>query len=81
MNKIIIGNYERITKKTAEKMYNKGEIVYICACKINPCGIMGTIPVNNEGKETFSAVCAAIKFYNCNHETGYYPAYYKKIKK
>lgn len=79
MKKYTIGEYERVTKKTAEKLYNSDATVFVCPCKVNPSGVLGAIPVYNDKTNNFTSVCNEIKFYNCNHETGDYLAYYKKI--
>lgn len=79
MNHITIKNLERITKKTAEKLYNSGEFVYICAHKINPIGTIGACRIDKNSGKTFKQIINEFIFYNCTHETGYYPAYYKKI--
>lgn len=36
MRNIEIGGYIRISKKEAEKRYNAGEIIRLCACKVSP---------------------------------------------
>lgn len=35
------GGYIRISKKEAEKRYNAGEIIRLCACKVSPVNVWG----------------------------------------
>lgn len=82
MRNIEIGGYIRISKKEAEKRYNAGEIIRLCACKVSPVDVWGVyvdcqkeeFPRNRE----FETVVNAFRRYNCNYEIGYYPAYYVK---
>lgn len=92
MRKINIGGFTRISKRAAEKLYNAGETVRICACKLSPVNVWGAYSdannrdftaVSGDGFNTtvarnraFETVVNAFRFYNCNHETGYYPAFY-----
>lgn len=41
MRNIEIGGYIRISKKEAEKRYNAGEIIRLCACKVSPVNVWG----------------------------------------
>lgn len=94
MKQITIGEYRRISKKAAEKLYNAGKTVRICACKLSPVNMWGAFvdannaeytAVSGDGFNTtvarnraFETVVNAFRYYNCNHETGYYPAFYVK---
>lgn len=94
MRNIEIGGYIRISKKEAEKRYNAGEIIRLCACKVSPVNVWGAYVdcqkeefphIGNDGFNTivprnreFETVVNAFRWYNCNYETGYYPAYYVK---
>lgn len=40
MRNIEIGGYIRISKKEAEKRYNAGEIIRLCACKVSPVNVV-----------------------------------------
>lgn len=94
MQNIEIGGYIRISKKEAEKRYNAGEIIRLCACKVSPVNVWGVYVdcqkeefphIGNDGFNTivprnreFETVVNAFRRYNCNYEIGYYPAYYVK---
>ena len=94
MNKIQVGGFIRISKREAERRYNAGEIVRFCACKLSPVNIWGCFcdckreafsPIASNGFDTvvprnreFETVVNAFRFYNCNGETGRYPAFYVK---
>ena len=82
MNKIQVGGFIRISKREAERRYNAGETVRFCACKreafspIAGDGFNTVVPRNRE----FETVVNAFRFYNCNGETGRYPAFYVKME-
>jgi hypothetical protein len=94
MKQIIIDGYKRITKKAAEKLYNNGVTIRICPVNINPVNVWGLFAdcnntehtkISSDGFNTtvarnkeFETVVNAYRYYNCNHETGYYPAFYVK---
>lgn len=87
MNKYSITNektgvvYKRITKKEARKLFDSGNALVVIPCKLAPftpwhmeCIIDG---FNKESEDrTFDRIINAFIFYNCNYETGYYPAFY-----
>lgn len=86
MNKIQIGGFVRVSKREAERRYNAGETVRFCACKLSPVNIWGCFcdckreafsPVARNRE--FETVVNAFRFYNCNGETGRYPAFYVKM--
>lgn len=78
MNKIQVGGFIRISKREAERRYNAGETVRFCDCKreafspIAEDGFNTVVPRNRE----FETVVNAFRFYNCNGETGRYPAFF-----
>lgn len=79
MNKYIIDGYERITKAAAQKLYNNGEPVTLCPCKLAPGGLWSIgITVTNGSGRAFDGVISEFTFYNCNSAAGYYPAYYRR---
>lgn len=43
MRNIEIGGYIRISKKEAEKRYNAGEIIRLCACKVSPVNMWSVV--------------------------------------
>lgn len=94
MRKISVDGFIRISKKEAERRYNAGEIVRMCACNMSPVNIWGAFAdcvktefpaVGGDSFNTivprsreFETVVNAFRFYNCNRESGYYPAFYVK---
>lgn len=75
MNKISVGGFTRITRKEARKRYNAGEVVRLCAVKLSPVNMWGCFA---DCCREFDTVVNAFTFYNCNVETGRYPAFYVK---
>lgn len=94
MKNIAIDGYKRITKAAARKLYNSGHTIRICAVNMSPVNIWGAYSDTNNREYTnissdgfnntiaknkaFETVVNAFIYYNCNHETGYYPAFYIK---
>lgn len=92
MRKADIGGFTRISKRTAEKLYDTGNTIRICACKMSPTNPWGEYSdASNKGPttisedgfnttiardRTFETVINAFRFYNCSYKTGYYPAFY-----
>lgn len=77
MKQININGYKRITKKSAERLYNLGQPVLFCPVKLIPGGVWGNgcIVTKEEGR-TFEQEVNAFEYYNCNNETGNYTAFY-----
>lgn len=90
----VAARYTRITRKEARKRYNAGEVARLCAVKLSPVNMWGCFadccrealsPIAEDGFNTvvarsreFDTVVNAFTFYNCNAETGRYPAFYVK---
>lgn len=73
--------FERVTKKTARAAYRAGLTVLWCPVNLAPFTSWGLeMPINaqnwNCDNKTFDEVLNEYTFYNCNNETGKYPAYY-----
>ena len=81
--------YRRISKRVARKRYQLGLNFHIIAHKMRPgfpfqMGmdvfpqfIANTAIVAGEAtQQTFDAMVNQFTYYNCSHETGYYPAFY-----
>lgn len=95
MRKISVDGFTRISKREAERRYNAGETVRMCACNMSPVNVWGAFAdckktefsvVGDNGFNTivprnreFETVINAFRFYNCNYETGRYPAFYVKM--
>ena len=92
MNRMTVDGYSRITKQEAARRYNAGEVVRMTACKVSPVNFLGLYAdvqkdsyteVSGDGFNTtvarnreFDTVINAFRYYNCNNETGRYPAYW-----
>jgi hypothetical protein len=76
---------QQIQKRTAKKLFNNGEIIYLQSSNFHPFGAWSTCydcnknNVNNNG-ETFDNIVNNFEYYNCaNNETGLYTTFYKII--
>lgn len=92
MMKFKEGGYIRISRREARSRYNAGEVVRFCPVKCSPVNVWGmfadcsreSFPViGGDGFNTvvprgrdFETVINAFAYYNCNGETGRYPAFY-----
>ena len=81
MKKIITEHYERVSYRTAIKLLNSGEDIYITPRLLNPespwhylFNINKDILTAND--TTFDSFVKSVIWYNCNCQTGKYPAYY-----
>jgi len=81
-----IGDFIRVQKVRAKKLYENGEIIYLCPCNLRP-GEPWKPEVSiclTDGKDAkiapvdFDSAVDMFVFYNCNHRDGHYPAYYIK---
>lgn len=74
--------YKRITRTNAKKAYNNGLAVHVFPCRLRPGTAWtgaGVVFHRDSEKEPFEKWENAFIYYNCNHEAGYYPAYYIPI--
>lgn len=80
MRNITANGYKRITKRTAERLYELGQPVLFCPVKLRPGGVWGNgCTITKEEGTTFKQALNAFEYYNCcNNETGYYTAFYIK---
>lgn len=92
MNNIRVGNYRRVSKQVARRIYNGGGVVRLTACKMSPVNVWGAYTdatperlaqVSTDGfnvtvarNREFETVVNAFQYYNCNNECGRYAAYY-----
>jgi hypothetical protein len=61
---------KRLTKKQAEKRYNAGLPVILCASKVSPYSIFASSILKTEDNE-FEKVVNSFRYYNCQlSETG-----------
>lgn len=70
-------DYKRIDKRAARKLFNEKKPVLIIPHKCAPGGVWFTgIEMENDGSRTFDEFCNEFIYYNCNSQTGKYPAFY-----
>ncbi len=89
-NLVFSGNFygevvtlQQIQKRTAKKLFEKGETIYLQSCNYRPFGVWSqAVDINKERaeNETFEDIVNSFEYYNCsNNETGLYTTFYKKI--
>lgn len=79
MNKIITKNYERAQKRTAERLYNEGENIYIIGCNMHPENLWeAPTMINNVTGRSFEQILNEVEYYNCDSDRGHYLSYYIK---
>lgn len=80
--------FRRINKTEARNRAANGEKIGVCACNLdpfnpfwNPCAWYDPIeePEAFDGFDTFDKFVNSYEYYNCNHEAGYYAAYYVEV--
>lgn len=78
MRKYNDNGLERVSKKTAERLYNMGFKVLFCPCNLSPVSPWGVgVWMDNSGGEGFNRLINEFEYYNCtNAETGKYTAFY-----
>lgn len=81
MKNIETHTYKRINKKKARSLYNAGYTIYLTPCKIWPDdrGPIRPCPISKK-EGPFDDRVNAFEYYNCNHQLGYYAAFYIKKK-
>ena len=75
--------WKQVQKRTAEKLYNKGEILVFCPCKSYPFGGWNVgVTIDCEkyllAEVSFEAAVNNFEYYNCVAELGNYTTFYKK---
>lgn len=72
----------QIQKRTAKKLFNSGETIYIQSSNFYPFGVWSQcMEFSNKEGRTFDSIVNSFEYYNCNNnETGYYATFYKRIK-
>lgn len=86
MKYIEVGNFRRITKRKARDYFAAGGVVRLLPCNIAPGTLwLGDgLPITKrcgEDDASFDRYVNAFTFHNCNHEVGYYPAFYVENKR
>lgn len=75
--------YTRISKATARKLFDDGEVIGICPVKIDPSSIWGGMAEFQKGHKCenwgFDDFVNCFIYYNCQlNETGKYPKFFRK---
>lgn len=87
-NLIFTGDYygetitiQQVQKRTAKKLFESGEKIYMQACNMQPFGVWSRVlGVNKQSNGiTFEEIVNNFEYYNCHAETGLYPTFYKRI--
>jgi len=94
MKKYTVGNYERISKATAKKLFLRGEKIGMLPCKAVPGSAWFPYPyiLDREMQKNFvvdeigmgNRFCDLVnsfEYYNCSNETGKYAAFYRETGK
>lgn len=83
MNRYGNCEYERVSKRTARRLFNEGTTVYALPCKVRlidnmwlPLMCLGNATNNYGNFDSLSNECT---YYNCDSEAGYYLAYFKEV--
>ena len=68
---------ERINKRVARKLFNEGKTLWITACNMRPeQGLLMNAGTYENELSNFDTFVNSFTYYNCNNETGRYPAFY-----
>jgi hypothetical protein len=80
MKNIRIGNYVRVTKRTAKRLFSEGKEIMLSPCNLNPASAWHPgVDIDNKTDEDFDKTVNSFEYYNClNRETGMYTAFYVK---
>lgn len=92
MKKYVFGNYERISKASARRLFLHGEKIEMFPCNAVPGSVwfpfgyvlsleaQADFVVDEIGmRNRFDNLVNSFEYYNCNRETGRYAAFYRKI--
>ena len=67
----------KINKAAARKLFEQGERVWIVPCNMRKeCGLLLNTPGLESQENNFNNIYNSFCYYNCDHERGYYPAFY-----
>ena len=74
--------YYKVNKTIARRLYDDDREFIVVPCKCGPQSMLA-LTVNDFTFEkmidySFDTFINSFTYYNCNYETGYYPAYYVK---
>ena len=74
---------KKISRKTAERRFNSGSLIFIYPSKVNPLNPIGQLfggsyeidPIDNDAIG-FAVLCQNVKNYNCCRELGFGLSFY-----
>lgn len=71
---------EQVQKRTAKKLFDSGETIYIQSSNFHPFGVWSQcFDIDNKNGETFESIVNSFEYYNCSNEAGKYANFYKRI--
>lgn len=71
------GDYmERVSRRTAKRLYNAGEPIILLPCKCFTDYFSFETKENEKEIRTFDSLVNEFEYYNCNYKCGYYAAFY-----
>ena len=73
---------KQVQKRTAKKLFESGEKIYMHACNMRPFGVWPTccdITKKRADGDTFESIVNNFEYYNCDNERGLYVTFYKRI--
>lgn len=68
--------FKRVSKRTARRHYNDGESIIILPVKCYTEMFAFETKENYNKVKDFDQLTNEFEYYNCNHECGYYAAFY-----
>ncbi len=71
----------RVSKRTAKRLFDEGEVIYVYQCLANPDSPWNCPAIFNKGRgeESFEQRDNSFRYYNHYPELGRYPAYYVEV--
>lgn len=78
MTKETFKNYNRVSRKTAEKAYNAGKLILIAPCNVNMYFMIRLYGIINDDPcdKSFDSIVSEYEYYNCNNELGKYAKFF-----
>ncbi len=75
MRDLNVGEYTRVRKDVARRLYKEGRTIYLTPSNIAATGSNFWIkpyPINSKDEKNFDDIVGEFEYYNCNYELGYY---------
>jgi hypothetical protein len=74
---------QQVQKRTARKLFQEGEMIYLCPCNMHFDSAWQTPIVISKAESlgfTFDQLCNDYEYFNCDSERGRYVRFYVKCK-